>query len=360
MGTVTELPVAPTSTAFEMKFHPIADVFPLLEGAAFETLVADIAAHGLREPILLHPDGRILDGRNRYRACLQAEAELGRDPGEIVRYETWRGDPGTELDFVLSKNLHRRHLNETERAMVADRIAKLPHGSNQWTGRSAGPPTQAEAAKTMKVSERTVRKARSVREWGVPELVAAVDRGEIKLDLADKITAASHPQQRAALRKGPEALRELAEQLQRKRAASTTTKKKTSKSKSKAKPATSALDAAEAEDDAIEVLLDPDDTPETQERDRLFQLLTKRLDVVMGMLKLSPDPIWHKVVKERLQLCVWLIEKGNFDHGDLPESTNAPKPASQDRAAATIATEVAPEVGGKTPLTAIKRAAAPR
>jgi len=51
-------------------FHPLAEVFPLLEGHEFQALIDDIAAHGVREAVWLY-DGQILDGRNRYRACEQ-------------------------------------------------------------------------------------------------------------------------------------------------------------------------------------------------------------------------------------------------------------------------------------------------
>ena len=86
----------------------MADLFPLLEGAGFGALVEDIRANGLRDPIIIHDDGSILDGRNRYRACDKA----GVDP----KFKTYDGDDA--LAFVLSANLHRRHLDEGQRATV--------------------------------------------------------------------------------------------------------------------------------------------------------------------------------------------------------------------------------------------------
>src|SRR5262249_18836723 len=94
----------------DLPFHPLADVLPLIEGAEFDRLVADIREQGLLNPITMY-EGKILDGRNRYRAC--------RAAGVTPRYVEFEGkDPAA---FVVSQNLERRHLLPSERAMVAAR-----------------------------------------------------------------------------------------------------------------------------------------------------------------------------------------------------------------------------------------------
>ena len=65
-------------------------------------LVADIQEHGLREAIWIH-GGKIIDGRNRFKAC----ERLGIKPA----FRKWNGK-GSLVSFVVSLNLHRRHLNE--------------------------------------------------------------------------------------------------------------------------------------------------------------------------------------------------------------------------------------------------------
>lgn len=95
------------------KFHPLADLFPLLGGQAFTDLVADIEANGVREPIWLL-GGQILDGRNRWRAAQAAGVEC--PSREYV------GD--SPLEFVLSLNLKRRHLSASELACVGVEIEK--------------------------------------------------------------------------------------------------------------------------------------------------------------------------------------------------------------------------------------------
>ncbi len=92
----------------EPRYHPLADLFPLLEGEQVEELVADIRENGLYEDIVMQ-DGAILDARNRYRACLAARV--------APRFEEYRGDD--PLGFVVSYNLQRRQLSSGQRACVA-------------------------------------------------------------------------------------------------------------------------------------------------------------------------------------------------------------------------------------------------
>jgi ParB-like chromosome segregation protein Spo0J len=158
----------------DVPFHPVANSFPLVEEAEFDSLVEDIKANGLREPITLHPDGSILDGRNRYRAC--------REAGVEPRFVQWDSAGSVEA-FVISKNLARRHLTPSQRAMIAARLATLAEGRPRKT-RPSGRISQGEAARELNVGERTVRRARQVIEQGSPELREAVERGEISVSKA--------------------------------------------------------------------------------------------------------------------------------------------------------------------------------
>jgi ParB-like chromosome segregation protein Spo0J len=128
--------------ANRLAFHPLADIFPLLEGYEFEELVADIKANGLIEDIVLY-DGMILDGRNRYRACCAA----GIEP----TYRPFTGDDPAA--FVISANIRRRHLTPlVKRAVIAKLLAAHPEKSDR------------QIAETTKASPTTVGTVRAEME----------------------------------------------------------------------------------------------------------------------------------------------------------------------------------------------------
>ena len=117
-----------------MELHPLCTLFPRLADVEFDVLVADIKLNGLREPIITH-DGMILDGGNRYRACLAAGVE--------PRWKLFDG--GSIVSFVLSANLHRRHLTPGQQAAIvasAQDWASAHHqggtGANQHTKEQSG------------------------------------------------------------------------------------------------------------------------------------------------------------------------------------------------------------------------------
>ena len=128
-----------------VEFHPVANIFPLVEGAEFDEFVADIRQHGLHEPIIVYGD-KILDGRNRYRACLAA----GIEP----TFTVYQGDD--PVAYVISLNLRRRHLDESQRAMVAAKLATLKLGDNQH---SEGLPI-GRSSELLNVGERSIARAR--------------------------------------------------------------------------------------------------------------------------------------------------------------------------------------------------------
>jgi ParB-like chromosome segregation protein Spo0J len=151
------------TTTPKYEVHPLAQIFPEIEGSAFEALVEDIKERRQQEPAWLY-EGKILDGKNRYRACEQLGVELK------VR-EFIGSDP---VGFVLSANLHRRHLDESQRAMVAGRLANLELGANQH---SKGQGTSIEvAAKLLNVGRASVERAKKVLALGTPEQIQSVDK----------------------------------------------------------------------------------------------------------------------------------------------------------------------------------------
>jgi ParB-like chromosome segregation protein Spo0J len=139
-------------------------------------LADDIMQNGLRQPIVLY-QGQILDGRNRYQAC-----ELAGIEPDCTEYEG--DDP---LGYVLSLNLHRRHLTASQRAALAAEIANLDLGANQHTeGRkNYRPSTQAEAAEKLDVSDKYVREAKKIQRES-PEHFDKVKSGEISLQQAKR------------------------------------------------------------------------------------------------------------------------------------------------------------------------------
>jgi len=150
--------------AVKFQFHPLADIFPLMEGEEFDALVADIKANGLREKIDLYK-GKIVDGRNRYRALQQLGIDPSTDPTRYLRKAIYAHSAGGTVTpyehtnddrvraYVISKNIRRRHLTpEQKRELLAKLVAAQPEKSDRQLAKQAG------------VDHKTIAKARRKAE----------------------------------------------------------------------------------------------------------------------------------------------------------------------------------------------------
>ncbi len=156
-------------------FSEYANLFPMIDGDARDRLKADIGAHGVRDPIVFM-DGQILDGRNRYTIARELLIDyprcdfIGRDPAA----------------YVVSKNLHRRHLTDQQRSMIAAKLAKLTVGRPSEMA-PAGGISSAAAAEMLKVSERSVERAKVVVNSGTAGLQTATVDSTVTLSAAAEI-----------------------------------------------------------------------------------------------------------------------------------------------------------------------------
>jgi ParB-like chromosome segregation protein Spo0J len=190
----------------DLQSHSIADAFPMMVGPEFAELVADIKANGVREPIVLH-EGKILDGRNRYRAAQAAGVECPR-----TEYQ------GTDpIKHVVSLNLRRRHLDESQRALVAAKLTNLKDGERP--SQICEPAvTRERAAEMLNVSPRSIDSARVVRDHGTVELQDKVAAGEVSVSAGADVARLPESEQREIVAKGNEEIKKASKREREKRA----------------------------------------------------------------------------------------------------------------------------------------------
>lgn len=173
-----------------MKRHPLSALFSRvdLKGVDLETLAEDIQDQGQLSPITLF-EGMILDGWNRYQACLMAGVEpvtielgLGQDPWE----------------FVKGSNMFRRHMSPAERVAVMLLHAQMGQGSKLT------PPSLNAIEADIEVSRGTAVKAASIAKANDPALIEALADKKVSLDRAALIAKMPEPERAAAIEAKPE------------------------------------------------------------------------------------------------------------------------------------------------------------
>ncbi|MDA1348600.1 MAG: DNA methyltransferase [Chloroflexi bacterium] len=189
----------------EIEFHEIADIWSLLGDAELALLAANIKQHGLLDPICLY-EGKILDGRNRYRAC----AIAGVEP--VTRL--FGGSYEAAVEFALAVNRDRRHADPSMRAAAAHfaqtklgsrlkaeakeqqesqgtrgveggRGKKKPLGNALPKGLADGRKTDAKLAAAAGTNREYVRSARKLEEKR-PDLLLEVKAGKVTIPRATR------------------------------------------------------------------------------------------------------------------------------------------------------------------------------
>ena len=162
-----------------LETHPLAALFPELLPEELAQLARDIKERGQLEPIILYK-GLILDGRNRYKACQLA----GVNPRtEEFNAQTSARSPE---EFVLSRNLRRRHLSVGQKAAVAlewSEQIELSADPEKNKGRGRPKGTLSEGAKKIGIDERRVFEVRQIRATR-PSLYHEVKAGKRSLNSA--------------------------------------------------------------------------------------------------------------------------------------------------------------------------------
>lgn len=181
------------------EIHPAAELFPVMTAEELQGLIKDIEENGQREPVTLW-NGKLIDGRNRATVCEKLGLDL--DCCEL--------DPDTDpIKWVLSHNLHRRHLTPSQKAMVAVKLKELLEPEAKERKQKGRPKKDAvnlpqdkraddsrtRAADAVGVSGKMVDFAEKVTKQGTKELQQAVTSGKIKVSRAAKIAEAPKSKQ---------------------------------------------------------------------------------------------------------------------------------------------------------------------
>ena len=154
------------------KVHPAADPFPMMSAKELAKLGADIKEHGLKDPITFNTEDVLLDGRNR----LEAGERAGVPVCDQHHLRTFEGDDAAQVAFIISKNIHRRHLNKTQRGTLI--VAAIKAGKQ--VSRHGGKPKKGGRPKsTIKAAAIATGKKHDIGKRRIERAIAE-DEGKAK------------------------------------------------------------------------------------------------------------------------------------------------------------------------------------
>jgi hypothetical protein len=212
-----------------IKAHPVAEMLPVLDEGSdqFKSLLASIDRNGQYDAIVVDDEGRILDGRNRLRACqiLRLVPKITRLADLALGLDK-EGAPVSPEDFAFDRNFGRRDLTPDQRAIISAQFAEYIAGGKRGAPAGNGnnnpakkveksnavkssqltpapttrkPETRKRLAQTAGVSQHKAQQALDVARAD-PATAKAVAAGKMKL-------AAAHKQAKPKLARKPPAKR---------------------------------------------------------------------------------------------------------------------------------------------------------
>lgn len=186
-----------------MEPHEYANIYRMLPDGELRKMADDIKAKGQLLPITSY-EGKILDGRNRYAACLM----VGVEP----RIEEYVGDD--PIGLIASLNDHRRHDTDNERALVGARMANLRNGQRACsTEQGKNVVTLDRAAELTRSTVANIRRAKPIVERGIPELQDMAETGEVSIRAASEVAKLPEAEQRKAVSGGVNGVKEAAKAM---------------------------------------------------------------------------------------------------------------------------------------------------
>lgn len=191
----------------EYPVHPVASLFPMIDDDALNALAEDIKKNGQREPIIVAyldeamiDEPVVIDGRNRHAACKLAGIEP--EFKFVMSLNDRELSPQVIADWIISHNLHRRHLTTSQKAMVGQGylaylkeeakkrqgerrdLGNIPPNSVECSDRTSNE-SAVQAARLVGVGKNSIRDADFIMQ-NDPELAQQVRDSKVTVSAAAK------------------------------------------------------------------------------------------------------------------------------------------------------------------------------